>query len=244
MNRRRFLGLTGGTLAVGLGAPAIGRAQSMELKIGYMPHPIHENSIKWMKLWAAEHKVNLTPVPTSYEVYVEKMTANLTSRGGQYDVIWHNDDWGQLWGRYLEPVDDVPALKKLSRFIMEPYFQWEGHDTAVPFVETIGTFFYRADLLKDTEVPRTWDELIKTSQRLQKDGKVKWGFVGGMKYPHGWFTFFWAIWANGGDLMLPVHERRNAELAKNGWKSGLAQPQPGQAVEVWGGNIPKPKIAP
>src|SRR2546422_5359282 len=52
-----------------------------------------------------------------------------------------------------------------------------------------------------------------------KDGKVKWGFVGGMKYPHGWFTFFWSIWANGGDLMLPVHERRNAELAKNGWKS-------------------------
>jgi len=80
MNRRRFLGLTGGTLAVGLGAPAIGRAQSMELKIGYMPHPIHENSIKWMKVWAAEHKVTLTLVPTSYEVYVEKMTANIYGR--------------------------------------------------------------------------------------------------------------------------------------------------------------------
>ena len=46
MNRRRFLKLTGGTLALGVGAPAVRRAQSMELKIGYMPHPIHENSIK------------------------------------------------------------------------------------------------------------------------------------------------------------------------------------------------------
>src|SRR2546422_3047431 len=77
-----------------------------------------------------------------------------------------------------------------------------------------------------------------------KDGKVKWGFVGGMKYPHGWFTFFWSIWANGGDLMLPVHERRNAELAKNGWKSGLAQPEAVQAVEFWWDNIHTHKIAP
>ena len=46
MNRRRFLKVTGGTLALGVGAPAVSRAQSMELKIGYMPHPIHENSIK------------------------------------------------------------------------------------------------------------------------------------------------------------------------------------------------------
>src|SRR5437867_803605 len=244
MNRRRFLGLTGGTLAVGLGAPSIGRAQSMELKIGYMPHPIHENSIKWMKLWAAEHKVNLTPVPTSYEVYVEKMTANLASRGGQYDVIWHNDDWGQLWGRYLEPVDDVPAIKKMNRFLYEPPFVWEGKDTGVAFVETIGTFFYRTDLLKESEFPRTWDDFVKTSQRLQKDGKVKWGFAGGMKYPHGWFTFFWSIWANGGDLMMPLHERRNDELAKAGWKAAIDSPEAVQAVEFWWDNIKTHKIAP
>jgi ABC-type glycerol-3-phosphate transport system substrate-binding protein len=104
-----------------------------------MPHPIHENSLKWMKQWAAQHNVTLTLVPVSYEVYVEKMTANLTSRGGQYDIIWHNDDWGQLWGRYLEPVDDVAAIKKMSRFILEPPFIWEGKDTGVPFVETVGT---------------------------------------------------------------------------------------------------------
>ncbi len=232
------------TLAMGVAWAGPAGGQQIELKVGYMPHPIHENSIKWMKVWAAEHKVTLTPVPVSYEVYVEKMTANLTSRGGQYDIIWHNDDWGQLWGRYLEPTDDVAALKKMNRFIMEPYFQWEGHDTAVPFVETIGTFFYRTDLLKENEVPRTWDQLVKTSQRLQKEGKVKWGFVGGMKYPHGWFTFFWSIWANGGDLMLPRYERRNAELAKAGWKAGIAEPEAVQAVEFWWDAIHTTKISP
>ncbi len=217
---------------------------AVELKVGYMPHPIHENSIKWMKVWAAQNNVTLTQVPVSYEVYVEKMTANLTSRGGQYDIIWHNDDWGQIWGRYLEPVDDVAAIKKMTRFILEPPFVWEGKDTGVPFVETVGTFFYRTDLLKENEFPRTWDELVKVSQRLQKEGKVKWGFVGGMKYPHGWFTFFWSIWANGGDLLLPIHERRNAELAKAGWKSGIAQPEAVQAVEFWWDAIKTHKISP
>ena len=37
-----------------------------ELKIGYMAHPIQENSIKWIKKWGEEHKVTITAVPVSY----------------------------------------------------------------------------------------------------------------------------------------------------------------------------------
>lgn len=229
--------------ALALLVPTQGQAAT-ELKIGYMPHPIHENSIKWMKKWAEEHNVTLTLVPISYEVYIEKMTANLTSKGGQYDIIWHNDDWGQLWGRYLEPVDDIPAIKKINRILFEPFFRWEGHDTGFPFVETIGTFFYRADLIKESEWPHTWDQFVKLSERLQKEGKVKWGFVGGMKYPHSWFTFFWSIWANGGDLFMPYHERDSAKISAGGWKVGIAQPEAVQAVEFWWDNIHKSKVAP
>ena len=39
------------------------------------------------------------------------MTASLTSNSDQYDVIWHNDDWGQTWAHLLEPMDDVAANK-------------------------------------------------------------------------------------------------------------------------------------
>jgi len=65
-----------------------------------------------------------------------------------------------------------------------------------------------------------------------------------MKYPHGWFTFFWSIWANGGDLMMPLHERRNEELAKAGWKAAIDSPEAVQAVEFWWDNIKTHKIAP
>ena len=157
-------------LMMGLG-PAPGWSAT-ELKIGYMAHPIHEVSIKWMKQWAEKNNVTITPVPVSYEVYVEKMTANLTSGGDQYDVIWHNDDWGQLWGRYLEPIEDIPAAKKINKFLYEPYFVWDGHYTGLPFVETMGSFFYRSDLIKESEFPRTWDQLVKVSEALQKAGKA------------------------------------------------------------------------
>jgi ABC-type glycerol-3-phosphate transport system substrate-binding protein len=224
-------------------APQVAHAGA-ELRIGYMAHPIQETSIKWIKKWGEQNNVTITAVPVSYEVYVEKMTANLTSGGDQYDLIWHNDDWGQLWGRYLEPVDDIPALKKINRFILEPHFRWDGHDTGFPFVETMGTFFYRTDLVKENEVPHTWAQLVQLSQRLQKEGKVKWGFVGGMKYPHSWFTFFWSIWGNGGDFFLPVYERDNAKLAANGWKTGLTEPAVVQAVEFWWDAIHTSKITP
>src|SRR5216117_1576184 len=56
VTRRTFLHTASiGVAAAGLGWPTPARAQQMELKLGYMPHPIHENSIKWMKQWAGQH---------------------------------------------------------------------------------------------------------------------------------------------------------------------------------------------
>jgi len=244
--RRRFMqGVVGiGVVALLVGMLPVVSWAATELKIGHMAHPIQDASIKWIKKWGELNNVTVTAAPVSYEVYVERMTANLTSGSDQYDIIWHNDDWGQLWGRYLEPVDDVPGLKTINRYILEPHWIWEGKVTGVPMVETIGTFFYRTDLIKENEFPRTWDQFIQISQRLQKEGKVKYGFVGGMKYPHSWFTFFWSIWSNNGDLFLPVFERDNAKMAALGWKSGLTQPEVVQSIEFWWDNVHKHKIVP
>ena len=72
-------------------------AQVKELRIGYQPSPIQDASIAMFEAWGAKNGVKITKVPNSYGVYVEKMTASLTSNSDQYDVIWHNDDWGQTW---------------------------------------------------------------------------------------------------------------------------------------------------
>lgn len=103
-----------------LGALVFQSAQSFaaepqrELRIGYQPNPIQDASIAMMEKWGKANNVKIIKVPNSYGVYVEKMTASLTSNSNQYDVIWHNDDWGQLWAHLLEPTDDVKNIDKAS----------------------------------------------------------------------------------------------------------------------------------
>ena len=85
--------------------------------------------------------------------------------------------------------------------------------TVVPMAHTVGTFFYRTDLVKPEEVPTTFAELVSVSQRLQKEGKVKWGYVGGMTMNNTWFSLWWTMWANNCDIFKPLFERDNDKLA-------------------------------
>jgi ABC-type glycerol-3-phosphate transport system substrate-binding protein len=220
------------------------------LSIAYMPHPIHEQQLKWMKKWGEMKGVEIRPTPISYEVYVEKLTASFLARSQEYDIIWHNDDWGQLWGAFMEPLEDVRTLGAMDRKVLvDPAMLWRQPDgkraaTALPFNETLGVFFYRKDLISEAEYPKTWADLVRVSQRLQREGKVKWGFVGGMKYPHTWFTLLWSLWTNDCDLFAPYNERDNEALGKNDWKSMLSEKCAREALEFWWDNINTHKISP
>src|SRR5215216_1597749 len=109
-------------------------AQVTELRIGYQPSPIQDNSIAMFETWGAKNGIKIVKVPNAYGVYVEKMTASLTSGSDQYDVIWHNDDWGQLWAHLLEPVDDVENLRYADPWGLSPivFNNKEGKMTTVP----------------------------------------------------------------------------------------------------------------
>lgn len=221
-------------------------AQQPELKIGYQPNPIQDASIAMMERWGAKNNVKITKVPNAYGVYVEKMTASLTSGSDQYDIIWHNDDWGPMWAHLLEPTDDVASLKLADPWGMDPII-WnnaQGKPTAVPMGHTFGVFFYRTDLLKESELPKTWDQMVAVSKKLQAEKKVKYGFVGGMAMNHTWFTWFWSAWTNNCDVFLPVGSRDNKVLAANGWKSALDQPCMKQVAEFWWDAINTHKISP
>ena len=100
---RSFIRLTAASaLALALSAGICAHAQDRELKVGYMKNPIQDASLDIMEKWAKAHGVKLTRVPMAYSVFMEKVTATLTSGTDQFDVIWHNDDWGQLWKKWLE----------------------------------------------------------------------------------------------------------------------------------------------
>src|SRR5215469_6609158 len=195
---RRFIGLCAAT-AIGLALSTglfSAQAQERELKVGYMKNPIQDASLDMMETWAKAHGVKLTRVPMAYSVFMEKVTATLTSGTDQFDVIWHNDDWGQLWKKWLDTTDDVKGIENADRWPLLAFWNDEKKLTVVPMAHTVGTFFYRKDLVKPEEVPTTFAQLVSVSQRLQKEGKVKWGYVGGMSMNNTWFSLWWSMWSN------------------------------------------------
>src|SRR5262245_39452057 len=112
---RRALAVAAAMLAAGAA-----QAEVKELRIGYQPSPTPDKSSAVFVDAGARNGVKIVKVPNSYGVYVEKMTASLTANSDQYDVIWHNDDWGQLWAHLLEPTDDIDALKYAEKWGMAP----------------------------------------------------------------------------------------------------------------------------
>jgi hypothetical protein len=134
LNRIRHLGVRAGFTALGglaaltvsaVAADAL--AQAKELRIGYMRHPIQEANIAMMEKWAEANGVTLTKIPMAYNLFMERVTANLTSGTDQFDIIWHNDDWGQLWIDWVEPMDDVPGIETVDQWPLLAFYDAEGH---------------------------------------------------------------------------------------------------------------------
>ena len=93
-------------------------------------------------------------------------------------------------------------------------------------------------------MPTTFEELVEVSKRLQEEGKVKWGYVGGMKMNHTWFSFWWTMWSNDCDIFLPIYERDNQVLEENGWAPAIAEPCQQEIVEFWWDALNEHKISP
>ena len=234
--------LSGTILAAGFLTPA--QAEVTELKIGYMKHPIQEASVAIMEKWADENGINLIKIPMAYSIFMEKVTATLTSEGDQFDIIWHNDDWGQLWLKWLETTDDIEGMDKVAKSPLDAFLTEDGTPTVVPMTHTVGTFFYRTDLIGPDEVPTTWQELVDTSKRLQEEGKVKWGYVGAMAMNNTWFSLWWSMWSNKCDIFMPIWERDNEVLAANDWTPALTEPCTQEYVEFWWDAMNEHQISP
>ncbi len=239
--RRCCAGTAGLVLAAGLFSAS---AQDRELKVGYMKNPIQDASLEMMQKWARAQGVKLTPVPMAYSVFMEKVTSTLTSGADQFDVIWHNDDWGQLWKKWLDTTDDVKGIENADPWPLLAFWNDDKKLTVVPMAHTVGTFFYRTDLVKPEEVPKTFAELVSVSQRLQKEGKAKWGYVGGMTMNNTWFSLWWTMWSNNCDILKPLFERDGEKLKEAGFEPAATEPCHREVIEYWWDAINTHKISP
>ena len=163
----------------------------------------------------------------------------------QFDVIWHNDDWGQLWKKWLEPTDDVKGIENADQWPLLAFWNDDKKLTVVPMAHTVGTFFYRTDLVKPEEVPKTFAELVSVSQRLQKEGKAKWGYVGGMTMNNTWFSLLVDDVVQQLRHPQAAVRARQREAKGGGLRAGRStEPCHREVVEYWWDAINTHKISP
>jgi maltose-binding protein MalE len=242
VNRRSFLTTVGagvaGTAALGaLPAAAQGKTP---LTVAYMPHPILNSQIDWMRKGAAQIGVEMDAPAIAYVDYVQAMTAQFLGPRNRYQVIWNNDDWGQLFGPFLDPLDEVKQTWAEDRAWM---MRWSGKPTAAPAVLTAGVAFYRKDLIAENELPKTFDELVEVAKKAQAKG-VKWGIMGGSGFPHLWFSLLWSLWSNNADIFMPFGARSWTQLEKGGWTPGVTEKAFVDTVTWWWDAVHTHKIAP
>ena len=245
MKRRTISLILGCISAVLLAASVSSPAAAAEsLTVCHNGHPIMEASSKILEKWAKTAGLNLTTTTIAYAIYLPKMTQILTTGSTQCDIIWHNDDWGQVWKQYLAPTDDVAGIAEFPREPLDAFWD-DGHKlTVVPMVHTVGTFFYRTDLVPENEVPTTFDQLMRVSEGLQKAGKVKWGYAGGMSINNTWFSLWWTMWNNQCDILEPIYARSVADWAAHNWTPIIDQPCHREIIEYWWDALHKNKISP
>lgn len=235
-------GCVAAACALTLSAQAGKAAESLNICEG--GHPIMEASIKVIEKWAKKEGVAITRTQIAYAIYVPKVTQMLTTGSTECDIIWHNDDWGQLWKQYLVTTDDVPGIGEVLKQPLDAFWNDEHKLTVVPMAHTVGTFFYRTDLVPENEVPKTLDALVEESAKLQKAGKVKWGYVGGMSMNNTWFSLWWTTWNNECDVFKPIYGRDVKTWAENGWTPIIDQPCHQEIVGYWWDALHKHKISP
>jgi len=217
------------------------QAKRFTLSVAYMPHPVIVQALDWLKKGAQQQNLDIEAPAIAYVDYVQSMTAQFMGPRNRYQIIWNNDDWGQLFGPFLEPLDDVVKQPWEERVLW--MMRWRGRLTAAPFVLTAGGMFYRTDLISEREVPKTFDELVEAAKKAQSKG-VKWGIMGGSGFPHLWFTLLWSIWSNNADLFLPYGARSWDQLEKGGWTPGVTEKEFIDTVQWWWDAIHVHKIAP
>lgn len=125
-------------------------------------------------------KVNLTVVPYGRDAGI-KLIASFMAGGEQYDVFiidcvevaqYAEADWVMPVDKWITPdleKDIVPFAKDGMMF--------KGHWYGLPWISEWKSFVYNDKMLKDvgyTEFPKTWDDVVKYSQKLQDSGVVKY----------------------------------------------------------------------
>ena len=159
--------------------------------------------------------IELEWVTLEENVLRQRVTTDIATKGGQYDIMTIGTYEVPIWGKkgWLVPLDDLPASYDVDDILpaIRAGLTVDGHLYAAPFYGESSMVMYRKDLMEKAglQMPKapTWDFIAKAARAMtDKDkgiygiclrGKAGWGenmaFLTAMANSFGakWFDKDW-----------------------------------------------------
>jgi len=176
---RLLLAALSAALLLSLGVLARPRVEPVSV---LMPAPFADASADLVAEFNRSHPgiaVTITRGPLETEAVSDLAISSLLLGASPYDLLLMDVTWTPKyaaagWLEPLEPWLGGDALKDLAAGA-ELGNSFSGHLWRFPLVADMGLLYWRTDLM-DTP-PRTPAELVAVSRRLQREGRVPWGYV-------------------------------------------------------------------
>ena len=141
---------------------------------------------KLSKTFEAEHPdIKLNWVVLEENVLRQRLTTDIATQGGQFDVLTIGMYEAALWGAkgWLEPMKDLPAAYDLNDVFpsVRDGLSVKGSLYALPFYAESSITYYRTDLFKNAGLTMpehpTWTQIGEFAEKLTDKTKEQYGPV-------------------------------------------------------------------
>ncbi|MFJ2692815.1 ABC transporter substrate-binding protein [Pseudomonas sp. NPDC087336] len=148
---------------------------------------------KLSKTFEAEHPdIKLNWVVLEENVLRQRLTTDIATQGGQFDVLTIGMYEAALWGAkgWLEPMKDLPASYALDDVFpsVRDGLSVKGSLYALPFYAESSITYYRTDLFKDAGLTMperpTWTQIAEFANTLTHKDKEQYGIC--LRGKAGW----------------------------------------------------------
>ncbi len=185
-------------------------------------------------------RINLIEGPSDTNLIENLYTSAFLLGESPYDIINMDIVWVPKFAAagWVRDLTDKISPKQLSKFIPGNVEggRYRGKLYRIPHASDAGMLYYRKDILEQAGIPapKTFEEMVKISQNLQKQGQATWGYLWQGKQYEGVSAMFVEVlsgfggfWANPQTFEVGLDKPeaiKAVEFLKNTIASGISPP--------------------
>lgn len=203
------------------GLRALTQAPTTTVRV-LMPSPFVDATAPLVEAFNLEHSdlhIEVARGPLDTEAMSDLAIGSLLLGSTPYDLLLMDVSWTARYvaAGWLMPLEDLLGSNALDAMVPGARLGngFGGHLWRMPLTGDTGLLYWRTDLME--RPPQTTEELERIARRLQRDGKVRWGYVWqGRQYEGLSCVMLEAIHAFGGRWWQPGEGRAGGRTELDG----------------------------